>query len=268
MIRCKMLFLLLTAVWLSTSGCRTENRNQLTQIAVIDSLMAGVYDGSATLGELKRHGDFGIGTFDKLDGEMLLLDGTIYQIRSDGSVHTPPDAITTPFASVLGFHPVRTEHLPKRMTYAELCTHLDNLAANANIPFAIRIRGRFAKVHTRSVPAQSKPYPPLFEVARHQPEFQLENVSGDLAGFRLPPFVKGLNVPGWHLHFLTDDRTAGGHVLGLELIDGTVELAPVYDWRIRLPQSDSGFAGADLTRDRTGELRAVEQINPGGKGGF
>ena len=268
MIRHTMLFLLLTTVWLSTSGCRTESRNQLTQIAVIDSLMAGVYDGSSTLGELKRYGDFGIGTFDKLDGEMFLLDGTIHQIRSDGSVRIPPDTVTTPFASVLSFHPVRTERLPKRMTYIELCMYLDKLSANANIPLAVRIRGRFTKMHTRSVPLQRKPYPPLFEVARHQPEFHFENVSGDLAGFRLPPFVKGLNVPGWHLHFLTDDRTAGGHVLGLELLDGTVEFAPIYDWHVRLPRSDSGFAEADLTRDRAGELRAVEQINPASKGGF
>lgn len=268
MIHCKTLFLLLTAALLSTSGCRSGNGNHLTQIAVIDSLMAGVYDGSMTLGELKGYGDFGIGTFDRLDGEMLLLNGTIYQIRSDGSVRIPPDTGTTPFASVLNFHPVRRDRLSERMTYEQLCRHLDHLASNMNIPVAIRIRGRFAKVHTRSVPAQNKPYPPLFEVARHQPEFQLENVSGDLAGFRLPPYVKGLNVPGWHLHFLTDDKTAGGHVLGLELLDGTVEFAPVYDWQIRLPRSDGGFAGADLTRDRTGELRAVEQINPGHKGGF
>lgn len=266
--RFRMLFLLLTVLWVSVSGCRTSNRCQLTQIAVIDSLMAGVYDGSMSLGELKEYGDFGIGTFDKLDGEMLLLDGTIYQIRSDGSVRIPPDTVTTPFASVLEFHPSRTERLPPRMTYAELCGQLDRLAPNPNIPVAIRIRGRFAKVHTRSVPAQTKPYPPLIDVARHQPEFHLSNVSGDLAGFRLPPFAKGLNVPGWHLHFVTEDRTAGGHVLDLEWIDGTVELLPVYDWRIRLPQADDGFAGADLTRDRTGELRAVEQTNPSGKGGF
>lgn len=264
----RFLLLFLTALCLAAPGCRTESPNEITQIAVIDSLMAGVYDGSMSLGELKKYGDFGIGTFDKLDGEMLLLDGTIYQMRSDGTVRVPTDTLTTPFASVLIFHPTRTERLPNRMTYVELCEYLDQLSGNANIPIAIRIRGRFAKVHTRSVPAQTKPYPPLVEVARHQPEFHLENVSGDLAGFRLPPFVKGLNVPGWHLHFVTTNRTVGGHVLDLELIDGSVELAPVYTWHIRLPHAEGGFAEADLTRDRTSELRAVEQINPIHKGGF
>ena len=49
------------------------------------ALLDGIYDGEMTIGELLGKGNFGIGTFDALDGEMIILDGVCYQLRGDGT---------------------------------------------------------------------------------------------------------------------------------------------------------------------------------------
>ncbi len=249
-------FILFAVLACILAGCSTA-APRITQIATIDSLLAGVYDGSETLGNLKRYGDLGIGTIDKLDGEMLMLDGTVYQVRADGKVYRPSDDRTTPFASVVDFKPEKFIDLPLNIKFKQLLDFMDKHASNPNAMTAIHIKGEFTWMRTRSVPAQQKPYRPLAEVTRTQPEFKFEKVSGDLVGFRLPAYVKGINVPGWHLHFITADRTHGGHVLDFELKTGSLELVEVYDFRMILPR-DSAFAKSDLSLDRSQELHEAE----------
>lgn len=239
------------------AGCAGSDA-RITQIATIDSLLAGVYDGSASIGALKQYGTLGIGTLDKLDGEMLMLDGVVYQIRADGNVYLPGDDQTTPFAAVVDFRPEKVVELPEPVSLGVLLDRLDRQAPNRNGMVAIHLRGEFRRMRTRSVPAQQKPYRPLVEVTRHQPEFELGRISGDLVGFRLPAYVKGINVPGWHLHFISAGRQQGGHVLDFELDSGRLELAEIYDFRMILPRESDAFAAADLSVDRAGELHEAE----------
>lgn len=232
----------------------------ITQIATIDSLLAGVYDGETTLEELRRYGDFGIGTFQSLDGEMVLLDGVFYQVKGDGKVDRPDLQTTTPFASVLPFSgDATTVEIDAPLNYDAICREIDKRAPNPNIPIAVHLRGRFSKVRTRSVPAQEKPYKTLAEVTRNQPEFELGTLEGDVVGFRLPPYVKGINVPGYHLHFLSRDRDKGGHLLQLEMDAGSIRIMEAYRFQMILPKRIAGFAEADLSRDRAGELEKVEK---------
>ncbi len=230
----------------------------LVQVATIDSLLAGVYDGVMSFGELKQKGNFGIGTVDRLDGEMLMLWGDVYQVRSDGRVYLPPDDVTTPFASVLFFRPTLRMGVKGPLNYLTLSEFMDDLVPQKNIPVAVHIRGKFASMKTRSVPAQEPPYPPLVEVTRNQPEFELGKVEGDVVGFRLPDYLKGINVPGYHLHFLSADRTAGGHILAMELEEGEIQVELVHDFHLILPVDSVGFAEVDLSLDRSEELRQVE----------
>lgn len=247
---------------LLAAGCvsdrEKDNSNLVTQIATIDSLLAGVYDGSMSLGELKKHGDFGIGTFDRLDGELLLTDGIVYQIRSDGRVYLPPDSTTTPFASVCFFRQDRMETVQKPLGFQELCSLIDRMAPNRNLFAAIRIRGDFSAVKTRSVPAQNKPYRPLSEVTKTQPEFEIGTVSGTVVGYRLPQYVKGVNVPGYHLHFLSADGRRGGHILNLRLEKGVIEVDELDRFYMILPKQSEDFGKADLGKDRSKELKQVE----------
>jgi len=247
-------------VALSVFGCRAAPSNGITQVATIDALLAGVYDGHMSLATLSQYGDFGIGTFEGLDGEMILLDGTFYKVRADGKVYRPPLSERTPFACVTSFLPDCRETISTPIDMKALESRIDALAPQPNRFCAFIVRGHFRHVRARSVPAQKKPYPPLAEVTKHQPVFRLSNVSGALVGFRSPEFVKGVNVPGFHLHFLADDLSGGGHVLDFELRRGILEADTIHDWlNVYLPVESVSFGAADLAKDRSEEIRRVEK---------
>jgi acetolactate decarboxylase len=253
--RLALLFLLA----LFTGGCQTLPKDTLTQVSTIDALLAGDYDSHMSCETLLQSGDLGIGTFDRLDGEMIVLDGKIYQVRADGRVYTPPPSEGSPFASVIRFSADTHRPLSGPMDMAGFQKELDIIAPNANIFYAFKLKGFFARMKTRSVPAQMKPYPPLTEVTRNQPVFEMENVWGTLVGFRSPAFVKGINVPGYHLHFLSDDHSRGGHVLDLVLLEGDLEADACRRFTMILPAEDSDFARMDFKKDRSQELEKVEQ---------
>ncbi|MBN2124634.1 MAG: acetolactate decarboxylase [Deltaproteobacteria bacterium] len=241
------------------TGCVTAQKNVVTQTSTINALLSGLYDGTMTLEDLLKQGDFGIGTFDRLDGEMVVLDGRVYQIRADGRVYIPPLVLTTPFASVCRFDPDRELAIHESCSHPVVQDRVNELAPNGNMFCAVRITGLFSRMKTRSVPAQTRPYPALVEVTKHQAVFEMEQVSGTIVGFRSPPFVKGLNVPGFHLHFVSDDRRTGGHVLDFVLERGLVEVDVLNRFTLILPESAKDFQQLDLTGDRSGELNAVEK---------
>ena len=242
---------------LLASGCATP-RTELFQYATINSLLAGVFDGDMTVAELKRHGDFGIGTFNALDGEMLALDGQFYQIRSDGHVYRAPEDLRTPFATVLFFHADRSLVLTNIASLKALEQELDRHLLSRNTFYAFRIEVEFESAKTRSVPRQQRPYPSLADAARKQSVFEFQNKSGTLVGFRTPDFMQGLNVPGYHLHFLTADRQAGGHVLDCVIRRAEVRIAETRRFLMVLPQAGD-FQQTDIARDRGAELRRVEK---------
>lgn len=263
----KISFLIIAVVLLFLAGCMPST-NGITQVSTIDALLAGVYEGHMSLQTLRRYGDFGLGTFEALDGEMLLLDGTFYKVRADGTILTPPPTEETPFAAVTYFVPTYTELVQGPMDITALEARIDTIVPAANHPVAFRLHGTFGKVVTRSVPAQQEPYPPLAEVTKNQSIFELTNVTGTLMGFRLPQFVQGVNVPGYHLHFLSDDLKDGGHVLEAQASAGQLQVDGLSDWlHIYFPMESAAFGGADLTQDRSQELEQVETQSQGDMGG-
>lgn len=255
----RRLSLLALLVIAAAAGCAAGPRDTVFQVSTIDALLAGVYDGSVTCRALLDHGDLGIGTFDGLDGEMIVLGGAVYQVRADGKVYRPDLSVKTPFATVCRFQAAGSVRIEPGTDYEGVCKLIDGRFAGANLFRAVRIRGRFASVRTRSVPAQHKPYPPLTEVTARQPEFELKDVSGEIVGFRCPAYVKGVNVPGYHLHFISDDRGSGGHVLGFTLAEGTCEVDVLHRFCMVLPAEDEAFSRADLSKDRSRELNAAEK---------
>ncbi|MFP5213142.1 MAG: acetolactate decarboxylase [Acidobacteriota bacterium] len=240
-------------------GCAATRPDTLTQVSTIDALLAGSYDGQMSLRDLLAHGDMGIGTFNRLDGEMVVLDGQVYQVRVDGKIYSPSPTETTPFASVVKFRADARTRAEAGLDFKGLERIVNETAPNQNLFCAVKVTGRFRLVKTRSVPVQNKPYPPLAEVTANQPVFTLENVSGTLLGFRSPAYVKGINVPGYHLHFISDDRSSGGHVLELAIEQGTVEVDTCNRFLMILPESGGDFARVDLGRDRSKELEKVEK---------
>jgi len=246
---------LLLGAFLFVSCC--QNRQQkLVQVSTIDALLQGVYDGNTNLQSLGKYGDFGIGTFNGLEGEMILLDGQFYQIKADGKIYRPESNVLTPFASVTNFEP-GIEYQLNKLLYSELKAIVDSLTPSPNLFYAIKVKGTFDRVKTRSVPMQKKPYPPLVEVTKSQPEFEATNISGTLVGFYCPPYVTGLNVPGYHLHFLSDDKLFGGHLLAFELKSGQLQIDQINEFSVKIP-SEGNFLKTSLDEDLSEDLQKAE----------
>lgn len=241
----------------TASSAAKSERDVLYQVSTIDSLMAGLYDGRMSLGKLAKHGDFGLGTFDKLDGEMIVLDGIIYQVTSDGVAHTIAGGTTTPFAAVTFFDKDKTAAIGREKSLTELKDYLDRMLPLKNLFYAIRIDGAFKHVKTRSVPAQRKPYKKLVEVAAQQPVFEFNEVQGTIVALRCPYYVKGVNVPEYHFHFITADRKQGGHLLDCTIQSGLVMLDLTPEFNLFLPRDDA-FYHMDFEQAVQDDLKKVE----------
>lgn len=230
----------------------------LYQYSTINALLAGLYDGQLTMKDLKSKGSLGLGTFNHLDGEMVVLDGQVYQVKADGKVAVAADPVKTPFAVVTFFTPKQFILVKKAGSIKELGELLDAALATRNLFYAVKIEGRFQKVTARSVPRQTRPYPPLVKAAEHEAVFPFDNVVGTIVGLRCPGYVQGINVPGYHFHFLTRDRKAGGHVLDCAVENVTVQVDPSHRLELVLPE-DREFYWLDLDRATTQELEKVEK---------
>ena len=219
-------------------GCsqHRENIDLIFQTSTIHSLLEGGYDGHTTFEDLKKNGDFGLGTFNDLDGEMIGLDGKFYQIKADGIANPVPDSEKTPFAVVTFFEPDKTLLLNKSLDCKHLEEYLDDLLQSKSVLYAIKIQGSFKYVKTRSVPRQNKPYPRLLEVLKSQPTFEFNNVDGTIVGFWFPTYMKGLNVPGYHFHFITKYKKAGGHILECQIEDVSIEIDLSSELFLSLPE--------------------------------
>jgi acetolactate decarboxylase len=228
----------------------------LYQVSTAGALVEGVYQGAVSVGMVREHGDFGLGTFEDLDGEMVVLDGHVFRVSSSGDVHEVPDDATTPFAVVTRFGNPDTVELDTVYDLATLTAAVDGMRDSANVFFAVRVDGRFDTVHVRAA-CRTASGVPLAVATEHQAEFELGPVDGTMVGFWSPPYASGVEVAGYHLHFLDRSRTAGGHVLDCSGRGLRVRVEEESDVHLALPDT-AAFRAADLTRDPTADLDRAE----------
>jgi acetolactate decarboxylase len=207
----------------------------LFQASTIGALLDGAYEGDLSFAELAEHGDLGLGTLNGLDGEMIALDGSFYRADVDGAIRPVDGSAKTPFAVVTRFAPAIEEAIEGALAHEELLAELDALIPDEASSCAVRLDGRFDLVRARSVPRQEPPYRPLTEVVAEQHVFELAGVAGTMVGFRFPAYVEGIEVSGYHLHFISDDRSCGGHVLDSRSGGVRVRLDPSNDLHVELP---------------------------------
>jgi acetolactate decarboxylase len=226
----------------------------VVQAGTVAALMDGHYDGDVTLGEVLTHADHGIGTVQGLDGELVIIDGEAWVAHGDRRVTRMAPDTKTPFAVACRFAAARTHELPGRHRFSVLVTALDELAPESEPVVAVRVDGRFEQLLLRSVTGQCPPYPRLADVVRHQTEWTVDAATGTVVGFRFPDASSGIEVAGYHLHFISDDRTVAGHVLDLILVDGTALVDGAHELHVEVP--------AGLTLGEPGalaeEIHAVE----------
>ncbi|RAV33199.1 acetolactate decarboxylase [Corynebacterium heidelbergense] len=223
-------------------------RHTIFQYSLMSALLDGIYDGELSVNELLGKGNFGIGTFDALDGEMVILDGECFRLDHTGRASRPDLDKCTPFAVATNFVPRLHRNAPVNTTREALSEVIDEMLPSSNYMYALKITGRFSSVRTRTVVKQERPYRPMAEVTEDDTEHTFENIEGVVMGFRTPIYEKGIGVPGCHAHFLDKKRELGGHVLDFTIAEGTIELCVGTDLELRLPLTGE-FAGADLDPD-------------------
>jgi acetolactate decarboxylase len=232
--------------------------NMVYQNSTINALAEGLYQGDVSFGQLKQYGDLGIGTFQHLDGEMIAFDGRFYQIKSDGSVHEATEDQLTPFSVVTNFKPQQEIQLEQPLTYESLKQYLDKIQPSPNFIYAYRLNGTFTDVVTRSVPEQHTNIR-LVDVIPDQAIFEFEGpLKGTMIGFYFPAFMKDINVVGYHFHFLSDDKTKGGHLLDLNLQSAQLKISSILEFQMILPDMKA-FRELDLMNVQDSELDTIEK---------
>ncbi len=229
------------------------------QVSTVGALAEGVYQGAVRVGTLREHGDFGLGTFEGLDGELVVLDGDFLQVRSDGSVAAAPDDALSPYAVVTRFAADRTVELTAD-DLEDLCTRLDRERDTANHFFAFRLEGTFDAVHLRAA-CRAAEGTPLSEASEQQSEWHIADGCGTVVGFWSPEYASRFDVAGYHLHFVTDDRSAGGHVLGFRGARLTAGWQRLEQLIVALPEAGD-FLTADLSTDRQDAIDQAERARP------
>ncbi len=225
--------------------------------APVNALVEGIYEENIHLGEILKHGDFGLGTFDDLDGEMLILDGHCYQINSDGKVIEVDEQVLTPFAAVTFYTAGNHYEIVEETPYVKFLQWLNGLLPSPNLFYAIRIEGEFAHMKVRSVPKQAN-YRPLSDIAHDQVVFGFDTIKGTLAGFFTPDFLSSLSVPGMHLHFLSEDHQHGGHLLECVPQKVKIGIQLINKMELSLPMTRD-YMKWDFHRDIRQDLDKVEK---------
>jgi len=231
----------------------------LWQLSTSTAVVEGVFGGALQVKDLIDHGNFGLGTFEQLDGEGILLDGVCWQVRADGSLIKAPQEETIPFWVATHFEAEQNLTVSSIQSLQELGEQIDPVRPGANFFVAIRITGVFEHVAMRTV-SRVPEGTGLLEASSKQTTFNAEQVSGTLVGFWSPTHTTSLNIPGYHFHFLADDYSSGGHVLDVKADTLKIELDFQSNLRLVLPETKQ-FLEADLSRDISEELHQAEGVS-------
>ena len=231
------------------------SRHSLFQVSTSNALVQGVFEGVVSVGELLVHGDFGLGTFAQLDGEMILLDGVCYRATGDGEMSVADDYVEVPFALVTRFTADQSKRLTS-VSMGDVTAEIEHLRPSDNVFVGIKGDGTFTEVSIRAV-CRARPGEGLAEVAERQSEFTTQEIKGTLVGFWSPEYAQSIAIPGFHLHFISDDRSIGGHVLGFEASELQLGLHIESDIHLALPENVD-FLSADLAGDHRPEIEQAE----------
>lgn len=236
-----------------TNGASTT---AVTQFAVLDALLAGAYESGISVAAVRRLGDFGIGCCEHLGGEVVIIDGEVFECTVDAPPERIADDHILPFVEVCSLHDVAS----RPMMSADLeafTTHVEAALVSRNLFHAIQVDGVFASVRVRATRRQEHPYRPLAEVTADQIETVITGSRGTLVGFWAPAIYQGITVAGLHMHFIAEDRSVGGHVLDVTIDAAELTLAAYARFNLHLP-TDEQFLRTELTHDDDHRIVAVE----------
>ena len=259
-------FLATTILCNTTAAAPAQNRETIYQVALLQSLAMGYLDGSITVKDLKTHGDTGIGCFEGVNGEMIVLDGVVYQADENCKINVMGDKETVPFSNVTFFEKdfsVKLADVHDKAAFEKILNeHVNKHGRNSF--YMVKITGTFNEILVRSERGAKEPYPTLVEVLKTQNEITPKNISGTVVGLYCPDFMSSLNSTGWHFHFISADKKLGGHVLDLNLKRGEAQFDKTDNFAMGLP-TKKNFHQLNFKQDMQEDIRKAEQDVQGGK---
>ena len=253
--------LLTTMFLVSTASAAHVNRESIYQVALLQSLALGEFEGSISVKQLKTFGDTGIGTFEGVDGEMIVLDGVVYRANQQCRINVVDDKVTVPFSNVTFFDKdfsVKLNNVADKDALEKILNEqVDKHGRNSF--YMVKISGEFALMQVRSELGAKKPFnQTLVELLKTQNEVDKENIRGTVVGLYCPDFMSSLNSVGWHFHFVSEDKKFGGHVLGMSVKSGEAQFDKTDNFRMSLPKTKS-FQERNFKADLREDIRKAEQ---------
>jgi acetolactate decarboxylase len=224
---------------------QNKNTGTLFQSSPVTALLNGVMNDVFTVGDIVGYGDFGLGTFNAVDGEMIVFDGKVYRVDYDGNVSQPDKSTRTPFVTVTFFHADTVLIIKDSLNMKELQNYIDKNLKSKNLIYAVKISGRFKYIESRSEEKQTQPYSNLAEVLKKQSVFKFNDIEGTMVGFRFPSYMQGVNIPGYHFHFVSKNKKSGGHILDCISSNIKVEIESLSKFEMKFP-SNNEFYNTDL----------------------
>jgi acetolactate decarboxylase len=212
--------------------------DELYQVSTVDALFCGHFADETPISEVLDNGGFGLGTVNGLDGELVVVDGQAYAVRGDGTAVEVPEDTKTPFAAVTEFDPDTTVELADVRSFTEFTERMTERLPRTDHAHALRVEGTFEFLQTRSVHEQVEPYPTLEAVIENENIFDFTDVEGTMATFFIPEQFERIHPPGYHAHFVTEQRDGGGHVYDLRAGSLTVEIDHLDSVEVELPERE------------------------------
>jgi acetolactate decarboxylase len=230
-------------------GCSSNETDMIFHYSVLKALDNGVLEGNMRLAELKKHGDLGLGTFNKMNGEMIIMDHVVYRISPEGKVVQPADETLIPYSLITFYSQDDTLSMSGEINYQSLRTYMEGKFPSRNLFYACRISGDFEYIKCGGANIQERPYDrSLTQMLAGRPIYEGKNISGTLVGFWCPSYVGDINTSGFHLHFLSDDHTLGGHLMEFTSRSLKIGYDTKHEYKILLPVTDD-FNKASFRRD-------------------
>lgn len=253
----------ISTLLLGIPATATVRTGELFQYSTTDALLAGVFDGEYTVGKMLEKGDFGLGIFNGLDGELVVVDGEAYRLNADRTAERATDDAKVPFCSVCEFDDENAEALDVSATeYEAFEAELDAELPTLNYPYAIKVEGTFRSMTVRSTHEEKQPYAPISEIMERRVIMNFGDVEGVIVGFRCPVYLAGVNTAGYHFHFITADKSSGGHVMDFEVDAVTVKVMKLTELDVLLPDGET-FGEVDFSIDRSQELENAHSLGDG-----
>jgi acetolactate decarboxylase len=220
-------------------ACVSNEEDMIFHYSVLKALDNGVLESNMNAGGVKKHGDFGLGTFNKLNGEMIILDHVVYRVTPEGKVIQPDDETLIPYAIITFYHQDDTISITGEINYTELKANVDRRIPSRNLFYAFRIRGEFEYIKCGGAGMQEKPFnKSLVQILADRPIYEGRNIRGTLVGFWCPAYIGDINTTGFHLHFISDDKTLGGHLMEFTARSLEIGYNAKSAYKIMLPDTD------------------------------